>query len=149
MEIVLRATTIYLTLYIVLKIAGNKTLLRMTAFDFILLLIISEATQQAMLPDDYSLTSAIVLIITLFSIDVIFSMIKIHIPFADVLLDGSPVILIENGKLLKWRLKKVQLNESDILEIARDKQGIENISQIKYAIMEKNGNISIIKYMDN
>ncbi|MEE4410268.1 MULTISPECIES: DUF421 domain-containing protein [unclassified Serratia (in: enterobacteria)] len=145
MEIVIRTLAIYFTLYIVLKIAGNRTLLRMTSFDFILLLIISEATQQAMLPDDLSVTSAIIAIVTLFSIDIVFSLIKTYIPIADKFLDGSPVILVENGKLLQWRLKKVHLTFDDIMEIARNKQGIEHLSQIKFAIMEKNGDISIIK----
>ncbi len=76
------------TLYIFLKIAGSRTLLRMTSFDFILLLIISEATQQAMLPDDLSVTSAIISIVTLFSIDIIFSLIKSYIPFLDKFLDA-------------------------------------------------------------
>jgi uncharacterized membrane protein YcaP (DUF421 family) len=145
MEIVIRTLAIYFALYIFLKIAGNRTLLRMTSFDFILLLIISEATQQAMLPDDFSVTSAIIAIVTLFSIDIIFSLIKSYIPFLDKFLDGSPVILIENGKILHWRLKKLHLTADDLMEIARNKQGIERLNQIKFAIMEKNGDVSIIK----
>ncbi|WP_273855225.1 DUF421 domain-containing protein [Serratia liquefaciens] len=145
MEIVIRTIVIYFSLYIVLKISGNRTLLRMTSFDFILMLIISEATQQAMLPDELSVTSAIVVIVTLFSIDIVFSLIKTYIPIVDKFLDGSPVILVENGKLLHWRLKKVHLTAEDIMEVARNKQGIECINHIKFAIMEKNGDISIIK----
>ncbi|WP_164120434.1 DUF421 domain-containing protein [Serratia marcescens] len=145
MEIVIRTVAIYFALYIVLKIAGNRTLLRMTSFDFILLLIISEATQQAMLPDDLSVTSAIIAIVTLFSIDILFSFIKTYIPFIDRFMDGSPIILVENGKLLQWRMKKVHLTVDDILEIARNKQGVERLEQIKFAILEKNGDVSIIK----
>lgn len=145
MEIVIRTVAIYFALYIVLKIAGNRTLLRMTSFDFILLLIISEATQQAMLPDDLSVTSAIIAIVTLFSIDILFSFIKTYIPFIDRFMDGSPIILVENGKLLQWRIKKVHLTVDDILEIARNKQGVERLEQIKFAILEKNGDVSIIK----
>jgi len=144
MDIVFRATAIYLILFIVLKIAGSRTLLQMTSFDFILLLIISEATQQAMLPDDFSVTAAFITIVTLFTIDIVFSLIKTYIPLADKFLDGSPVILVENGKVLRWRLTKLHLTTDDILEVARNKQGIEDIGQIKFAIMEKNGDISII-----
>lgn len=141
----MRTLAIYFALYIVLKIAGNRTLLRMTSFDFILLLIISEATQQAMLPDDLSVTSAIIAIVTLFSIDILFSFIKTYNPFIDRFMDGSPIILVENGKLLQWRMKKVHLTVDDILEIARNKQGVERLEQIKFAILEKNGDVSIIK----
>jgi len=145
MEIVIRTVAIYFALYIVLKIAGNRTLLRMTSFDFILLLITSEATQQAMLPDDLSVTSAIIAIVTLFSIDILFSFIKTYTPFIDRFMDGSPIILVENGKLLQWRMKKVHLTVDDILEIARNKQGVERLEQIRFAILEKNGDVSIIK----
>jgi len=69
METVLRAAAIYLVLMVVFKIAGRRTLLQMTSFDLILLLIISEATQQALLGDDFSVTGAALTIITLVTID--------------------------------------------------------------------------------
>ncbi|HBP96090.1 MAG TPA: DUF421 domain-containing protein, partial [Pantoea agglomerans] len=69
METVLRAAAIYLVLMVVFKIAGRRTLLQMTSFDLILLLIISEATQQALLGDDFSVTGAALTIITLVAID--------------------------------------------------------------------------------
>lgn len=70
MEMVLRAAAIYLILLIIFKIAGRRTLMQLTNFDLILLLIISEATQQAMLSTDYSVTGSMLTIVTLVSIDI-------------------------------------------------------------------------------
>jgi uncharacterized membrane protein YcaP (DUF421 family) len=76
MEMVLRAAAIYLILLIIFKIAGRRTLMQLTNFDLILLLIISEATQQAMLSTDYSVTGSMLTIVTLVGIDILFGYIK-------------------------------------------------------------------------
>ena len=76
MEMVLRAAAIYLILLIIFKIAGRRTLMQLTNFDLILLLIISEATQQAMLSTDYSVTGSMLTIVTTVSIDILFGYIK-------------------------------------------------------------------------
>lgn len=76
MEMVLRAAAIYLILLIIFKIAGRRTLMQLTNFDLILLLIISEATQQAMLSTDYSVTGSMLTIVTPVSIDILFGYIK-------------------------------------------------------------------------
>ncbi len=80
MEMVLRAAAIYLILLIIFKIAGRRTLMQLTNFDLILLLIISEATQQAMLSTDYSVTGSMLTIVTLVSIDILFGYIKKNLP---------------------------------------------------------------------
>lgn len=144
MDMVLRAACMYLFLMVVLKIAGRRTLLQMTSFDFILLLIISEATQQALLGDDFSLFGAFITIGTLIAIDILFSMLKDKVPAADLVLDGSPVILIENGKTLDKRMVQLRISLEDVMEVARQEQGLERASQIKYAILETNGKISVI-----
>jgi uncharacterized membrane protein YcaP (DUF421 family) len=59
-------------------------------------------------------------------------------------LNGSPIILIENGRVLDQRLRKCSLSEDEIMEVARQQEGLENLDEIKFAILEKNGKISII-----
>ncbi|WP_114195951.1 DUF421 domain-containing protein [Edaphovirga cremea] len=149
MEMVIRAAAMYLLLFIVLKIAGRRTLLEMNAFDFILLLIISEATQQALLGQDFSVTGAALTIITLIVIDIAFSLLKNRFPAVDAFVDGSPVILVESGTLLIKRMYKLQISQDDIMETARTQQGLERLEQIKYAILERNGKISIIPVDEN
>jgi uncharacterized membrane protein YcaP (DUF421 family) len=144
MEMILRAVAIYLILLVVFKIAGRRALLQMTSFDLILLLIISEATQQALLGEDFSVTGAMLTIITLVVIDMLFGLAKKYISGAESMLDGSPVILVVHGELQNDKLKKVDVSCDDILVSARQNHGIYQLEKIKYAILERNGHISII-----
>ena len=144
MEMILRAVAIYLILLVVFKIAGRRALLQMTSFDLILLLIISEATQQVLLGEDFSVTGAMLTIITLVVIDMLFGVAKKYISGAESMLDGSPVILVVHGELQNEKLKKVDVSCDDILVSARQNHGIYQLEKIKYAILERNGHISII-----
>jgi len=144
MEMILRAVAIYLILLVVFKIAGRRALLQMTSFDLILLLIISEATQQALLGNDFSVTGAMLTIVTLVVIDMLFGVLKKYIHGAESVLDGSPVILVSHGELQNDKLKKVDVSCDDILVSARQNHGITELKEIKYAILERNGHISII-----
>ena len=141
MDMVFRALAIYLFLVIVFKVAGRRALLQMTSFDLILLLIISEATQQALLGEDFSVTGAMITITTLV---VIFGLLKKYFSTVENILDGTPVILVENGVPLADKLKKVDVSCDDILVSARQNHGITELKEIKYAILERNGHISII-----
>ncbi|WP_174412747.1 DUF421 domain-containing protein [Enterobacter asburiae] len=146
MDMVFRALAIYLFLVVVFKVAGRRALLQMTSFDLILLLIISEATQQALLGQDFSVTGAMITITTLVVVDIIFGLMKNYFSPVENILDGTPVILVENGVPLADKLKKVDVSCDDILVSARQNNGITEVSDIKYAILERNGHISIIPF---
>jgi uncharacterized membrane protein YcaP (DUF421 family) len=144
MESVLRAAAIYVVLLIVFRIAGRRTLSEMTSFDFVLLLIIGEATQQALLGEDFSLTNAFIVIVTLLAIDVGMSLWKQYSGTANRIIDGVPTILVDHGRPLKTLMDKARVREEEILEAARRLQGLERMDQIKYAVLEVSGGISII-----
>lgn len=144
MDAVIRAAAIYFALLILFKLAGRRSLSELTIFDFVLLLIIGEATQQALLGDDFSVTNAILVIATLLAIDVFLNNLKWRSERFDTWLEGSPVIVVEHGRPLENRLKAARIKTEDILEAAREKQGIDRIDQIKFAIIEKNGAISVV-----
>ncbi|WP_460135241.1 DUF421 domain-containing protein [Pseudomonas sp. S1_E04] len=146
MDSVLRAAAIYLVLMVLFKIAGRRSLAELTTFDLVLLMVIGEATQQALLGDDFSLTNAVLVIATLIAIDIGLSLIKQRSPWFSRLVDGGPTVLVEHGHVLYERLKRVRLDEDDILEAARSAQGILEVKQIKFAILERNGKISVIPY---
>jgi uncharacterized membrane protein YcaP (DUF421 family) len=146
MEPVIRAVTIYVAVMVFIRFSGRRTLAELTVFDFVLLLIISEATQQGMIRDDYSLTNAIVVIVSLILIDIILSLIRQKWNVVDRWFEGVPMVLINDGKLLKDRLDRSRVDENDILEAARRLRGLENMSQIRYAVLEKDGSITIIPF---
>jgi uncharacterized membrane protein YcaP (DUF421 family) len=148
MDSVIRAFAIYAFLLLLFRIAGNRTLAETTTFDLVLLLIISEATQQAMVDDDHSFTNAVLLVTTLVSLNIGLSLLKHRFPAFDKWLDGLPVVLVENGRLLTDRMAKERVDEEDVLEAAHDKQGLERTDQIKYAILQRGGDISIVPKRD-
>ena len=144
MDAVLRAAAIYVFLLILFRILGRRTLSEITTFDFVLLLIIGEATQQGMLGDDFSVTNAFLIIASLVVMDIVLSLVKERVPVAGRLLDGVPMLLVEDGMPLRARMKKARVDEYDIMEAARRSQGLERMEDIKYAVLEVSGTISII-----
>lgn len=144
MDAILRGVSIYVFLLLVFRVAGRRTMSQVTTFDFVLLMIISEATQQAMLGDDFSLTNAFLLITTLVAMDIALSLWKRRSPRLDRLLEGAPLILVENGKPVDDRMHKSRVDVADVLAAARELQGLERMEQIKYAVLERSGGISII-----
>jgi uncharacterized membrane protein YcaP (DUF421 family) len=144
MEPILRGAIVYIVLLFVFRISGNRSLAQITAFDFVLLLIISEATQQALLGEDFSITNAILVIITMVMMDIGFSLWKQRSAQVEKVVDGVPIVIVENGKPLKERMDKERVDEEDVMAAARERQGLERIDQIKYAVLERSGGISII-----
>lgn len=149
MDSVFRAAAVYLILLVILRIAGKRTLAQITVFDFILVLIISEATQQALLGDDFSITAAAVVIATLVLLDIALSVLKQNSERVDQIIDDIPVVIVDNGKLLLDRMQRARIDEQDILVAARELHGLERLDQIKYAVLERNGGISIVPNQDS
>ncbi|MFW3164641.1 YetF domain-containing protein [Pseudomonas syringae pv. syringae] len=146
MDAVLRAAAIYFVLMVLFRVAGRRSLTDLTTFDFVLLLIIGEATQQALLGDDFSVTNAILIISTLIAIDVGFSLAKRRSKRLAKFLDGGPTVIVEDGKPLTQRMREARISESDVMEAARTTQGIVEMKDIRYAIIERNGEISVIPF---
>lgn len=144
MESVFRAVFMYVFLWLVLRAAGKRTLAETTTFDFVLLLVISEASQQALLGNDYSVINGVIIIVTLVLIDVVLSLLKIRYPRVDDVASGKAVVIVEHGRALLERMQKLRVDEDDVLEAARRLRGLERMDQIKYAVMEVNGGISVI-----
>ena len=144
MDAVLRALFVYLFLLLMFRLAGRRTLSEMTSFDFVLLLIISEATQNAMIGNDYSIINGVLVITTLVGLDVLFTHWKHRSAFIERWLDGLPMILVENGRPLEDLMDRARVDREDILAVARETQGLERMEQIKYAVLEVDGGISIV-----
>jgi uncharacterized membrane protein YcaP (DUF421 family) len=144
MDSIIRAGFIYFFLLIILRISGSRTLSELTLFDFILLLIIGDSSQQAITGSDYSIINAVIIIITLVSLDITVAFLKAKLPLLERILDGKPLIIVIDGKPQTKIMKQVKIDENDILESARKWRGIERIDQIKYAILEKDGDITVI-----
>jgi len=146
MNPVYRGMFVYLFLFLILRIMGKRSLSETTTFDFVVLLIISEVTQQAMINSDNSLTTSFILITTLLGMDLFFSLLKRRFKMFEKIVEGAPLVIVDHGKPLKERLEKTKVDEQDVMQAARASQGLEKIEEIKYAVLEKHGSISIIPF---
>jgi uncharacterized membrane protein YcaP (DUF421 family) len=144
MDAVLRAAVIYAFLLLIFRITGKRSLAQITTFDFILLLVIGEATQQALLGQDFSVTNAFLVILTLVGIDIGLSLLKQRSPWLEKIIEDIPLILVVDGKPFQDRLDRARVGADDILCEARRQRGLERMDQIKYAILERSGGITVI-----
>lgn len=140
----MRAVVIFLVLFVVMRIAGNRQFSELTTFDAILIIVIAEVTGNALSGEDYSMTAAIIVIVTLVALDIGISLLKRSSRRFDRVAEGIPVLLVENGRVIQENLRRERVDEDDILTAARELQGLERIDQVKFAILERGGRISIV-----
>jgi uncharacterized membrane protein YcaP (DUF421 family) len=144
MDSVIKSLVVYLVLWLVIRSSGRRTLAQLTVFDFILFLIIGGAASRALMGQDYSLTHAFLVIATFVVTDVAVSFVERDVPSVAKILRGVPTIVVENGRVLRGRLRRARLTEDDVLEAARLLHGLGTMDEIKFAIFEASGEISII-----
>ena len=144
MDAIARGAVVYLVLLVLFRIVGKRTLAETGAFDFVLLLIIAEAIQQALIDGDNSMTNAFLVVLTLLGLNVAFSLVKQRSWLVERLIDDVPVVILEDGRPLKDRMDKARVDELDILQAARQQEGLERLDQIKYAVLERSGGISVV-----
>jgi uncharacterized membrane protein YcaP (DUF421 family) len=144
MDSIFRGAATYLFVWAIFRIAGKRSLAQITTFDAVLLLIVSEATDAALLADNSSFTNSVLLILTLLGLDVLFSWLKLHFPALEKVMDSNPIVLLDGNGLRKDVLSMERVNENDILHSARHNHGMTRLDGIQYAILEQTGDISII-----
>jgi uncharacterized membrane protein YcaP (DUF421 family) len=110
----------------------------------ILLIILGDAVQQGLTQDDYSLTGAFLVIFTFAVLQVFVSWVGYRFPRVRPVLEGEPIVIVQDGKLIERNLKRERLTEEEIAEEARS-NGIAHLAQVRWAVLETNGKISFIK----
>ncbi|HVL88330.1 MAG TPA: YetF domain-containing protein [Candidatus Thermoplasmatota archaeon] len=145
MEALLRPLVVYAFLVVVLRLVGKRQLASITVFDFVLILIVAEAVQGAMVDnEDRSITVALLVVLTLVGTDLALSFVKRKFKRADRWVEGVPVVLVDDGKPVRVAMDRERVAEEDILASARMSQGLERMDQVRYAILENDGTISIV-----
>jgi uncharacterized membrane protein YcaP (DUF421 family) len=144
MESIIKAVIVYVVLLVLFRMAGKRTLAEVTPFDLVLLLIISEATQQALVDADNSMTNAFLLVGTLIGLNILLSTLKVRSKRTEHVLDSAPLLIVENGKPIESHMNKERIDVDDVLDAAREMHGIASLEEIRYAVLERNGKISIV-----
>ena len=144
MDLVLRAVVVFGFVLLLTRVIGKRELGTLEPFDLILLIVLGDALQQGLTQDDYSLTGAILVVGTIAVLQVFVSWLSYRFPRTRPILEGEPVIVVQDGKLIERNLKRERLTAEEITEEAR-KQQIAHLSEIRFAVLETGGQISFIK----
>lgn len=143
---VARASIIYAFVLLVIRLAGKRTLAELSTFDLVVLLIMSEAIQPALVADDTRITSAMLIVLTFVGIDALLGLVKFKSHRASALLDDIPTVLVRDGVSDQSALTRERLDEDDIMEAARRQLGLERFDQVRFAVLERTGGISVIPW---
>lgn len=149
MDTVLRAFALYIFLAVLLRIAGKRTIADLSTFDFVLLLVIGSAVQQALLSNDFSVTGGFLAAVALVAIDIFVSFVTHRVRVVDRWVNGIPVVLIRRGVVSEENCSRSRVSTEDILEAGRRLHGLKRLDQIEYAVLEKSGGISIVPRTEN
>jgi uncharacterized membrane protein YcaP (DUF421 family) len=144
MDLVLRTTAIFFFLLVLTRAIGRRELSSLEPFDLILLIILGDAVQQGLTQDDYSVTGAILVVGTFAVLQVFISWVGYRFPKARPVLEGEPIIVVQDGEVIERNLKRERLTKEEIAEEAR-KQQISKLDEVQWAVLETNGQISFIK----
>lgn len=142
-EIVLRATVVYIAVWTGLRVFARHSLGQRNALDLVLILIVANAVQNAMIGPDTSLIGGLIAAGTLFLIDFgVTKAIGRH-ERTRRFFEGSPVVLIHHGQLIEASIRREGINPDELAEVLHE-HGLETASQVKTAILEIDGSLSII-----
>jgi uncharacterized membrane protein YcaP (DUF421 family) len=144
MDLVLRAIFVFSFILLLTRVTGKRELSRLEPFDLVLLIILGDALQQGLTQDDYSLTSALLVVGTIAVLQVIVSWISYRFPRTRPILEGEPIIIVQDGKVIERNIKRERLTVEEIAEQARQHQ-IAHLSEIRFAVLETSGTISFLK----
>ena len=143
MDIVLRAAIMFVVVLVITRAIGRRELSSMEPFDLILLVVIGDLIQQGITQSDQSLTGAVLVVSTIAVLTVASSWLSFRVPWTRPILDGDPIVLVEDGELIQRNLRRERLTEGEIAAEARLQQ-IADLSTVRWAILETNGRISFV-----
>jgi uncharacterized membrane protein YcaP (DUF421 family) len=143
MDLVLRTAAVFFFIYFMTRIIGRRELGSLEPFDLILLVVIGDLVQQGVTQDDYSVTGAFIVISTIALLTVAVSYVHFRIRPLRRVMEGDPVVLIENGRPIERNLRRERLTLEELAESAR-LNSVESIEDVRLAVLETNGEISVI-----
>jgi uncharacterized membrane protein YcaP (DUF421 family) len=144
MDVILRAVVIYVVVFVFTRAIGRRELSTLQPFDLILLVVIGDLVQSGVTQSDMSLTGVIGILATIGLLQVIVSYVAFRFRRIRPILQGEPIVLIDNGSVITRNMRRERLDIADLAEKAR-LEGIAALDDIKWAVLETNGDISFIK----
>jgi uncharacterized membrane protein YcaP (DUF421 family) len=143
MDLVIRATAIFFFVFLVTRVVGRRQLSQMEPFDLILLVVVGDLVQQSVTQSDESVTGALIVISTIALLSVALSWISFRFRKLRLVTEGEPIVLVQDGRTIERNMRRERITREDIEEEARRSQ-ISSIADLRWAILENDGNISCI-----
>lgn len=143
MDLVVRATVAFAVILLLTRIVGRRELSSMEPFDLILLVVIGDLVQQGVTQSDYSVTGMVVVLSVIGLLTVGTSYLSFRVPWIRGTLEGQPIVLVEHGEVVERNLRRERVTREELAAEARQQQ-IEDIADIRFAVLETNGRISFV-----
>lgn len=143
LEKILRSAVVYFFILIAFRFTGKRQVGQLSLFDLVVLLIISNVVQNAVIGNDNSLGGGMIGAVTILALNWLVVEVSYRFKPARRLLEGEPTLLIHNGKVLQANLKRERITIED-LQAALRRNGGESIDHVRYAVLEENGQISVV-----
>ena len=144
MDIVLRASVAYLFILFLMRVVGRRELSSMEPSDVILLVVIGDLVQNGVTQNDYSVTGIVLAAGTIGLLATITAYVTFRSSRVRNVIEGEPVILVQNGETIDRNLRNERLTLDELMEQARLQQ-IDSLDQVKWAVLETNGSISFVE----
>ena len=144
MDIVVRAFIAFVVILFLTRIVGRRELSSLEPFDLILLVTIGDLVQQGVTQNDFSLTGMVLAIWTIAVLTVFFSYLPWRFQVLRPVLEGVPTILVDEGNVVEKNLKRHRMTQEEVAAAAR-LQNVPSLSDVRWAVLETNGQISFIK----
>jgi uncharacterized membrane protein YcaP (DUF421 family) len=142
-DIAIRAAALFSFVFLLTRVIGRRELSSMQPFDLILLIVLGDAIQQGLTQDDYSVTGSVIAVGTIAALQVATSYVAFKFRWARRVLDGDPIVVVQDGKVIEQNLKRERITEEELAEEARGQQ-ISSLDEIQWAVFEPSGKISFI-----
>ena len=143
MNVIIRAAAAYLILLFAVRLIGRRTASMMAPFDLVVLFLFGGALMAGVLGDDHSMTAAISAVFSIGLMHISVSMLKRVSSWFGRLVDGTPVVIYERGAWHQDRMRGMRILESDVMAAVRQK-GLMRLEQVRYAVVERDGKVSIV-----
>ena len=145
MQIVVRASIMFIFIFFVMRVIGRKELAELSAFELILVIVMGDLIQQGVTQQDNSVTGAITAISTFVVWMLAFSYISFRSKRARSFIEGRPVIVVRDGKFLDKMLHYERLKRDEVADAARE-QGITDLADVEFGVLESDGSFSFLRY---
>src|ERR687887_1139298 len=148
MDLAVRSAVIFFFVFLLMRIVGRRELSSLEPFDLILLVVLGDSVQQAVTQDDYSVTGAFIVVSTIALLQVFLSYLNFRVPRLRPIIDGEPIVIVQDGNVIEGNARRERLTHEDIAEAARLQQ-IASLEDVQWAVLETSGELTFIEKQKN